>query len=138
MGSNADVKAVESGARAAELVREALALLEAAGPSAAVFYAKLTLAEIDRDCLPGNATGAVPNALQGDAFAHAIGAMAAIVECTVQREGQQCVDAIAQAMEDHGREIAPQHMGAALLLDHWAGIVRKQGGSAELPGRRDN
>lgn len=137
MGRKAEVKAAESRARAIELMREALPLLEAAGASTAAFHVKLALAELER--LPGDcADVAVYQELQGDAFAQAIGAMAAIVECTAQREGPRCVDAIAQAMEDHSRQIAGQHMGAALLLDHWAGIVRERGNSAETVGRRDN
>ena len=138
MGSKAKVEAAESRARAAELVREALTLLEAAGASAAVFHIKLALAELER-CPEADDGGAIVSRdFQGDAFAHAIGAMAAIVECTAQSEGAMCVEAIAKAMEDHGREIAPQRMGVALLLDHWAGIVRERGRVTVMAGRRDN
>lgn len=137
MGRKAEVKAAESRARAAELMREALALLEEASVSTAVFYLKLGLAELELGPLECDTDVHVRHEVQGDAFAHAVGAMAAIVEGTAKREGKQYVDAIAKAMEDRGREIASQHMGAALLLDHWAGIVRERG-SLETVGRRDH
>lgn len=121
---------------ARELVREALGMPDIASDAAATYHLRSVLALLDPEPCKGDKRAG--NALPGDAIAHAIGVMAAISERAVREESARCVKAIALEMETCGLDIARHDMGAALLLDRWAAIIRDRGSVAEPGPRRDN
>lgn len=137
MRRNAGVKASGSRQRAAELVREALSLLDD-DEGAALHHVQAALAVLEDGMPPYQGNQPANIEVRGGAFARAIGMMAAIVERAAKDDGPHCVNAIARAMEDYGQGIASQDLSAALLLDQWARIVRDQAGLVEPVGRRDN
>ncbi|CCW16954.1 hypothetical protein EBBID32_12930 [Sphingobium indicum BiD32] len=121
---------------ARELVREVLAMPDIASDAVAIYHLRSALALLDTEPCKGDHRGG--NALPGDAFAHAIGVMAAVSERAVREESTNCVIAIARAMEVRSLDIAQHDMGAALLLDRWAAIIRDRRNDSEPRPRRDN
>lgn len=107
-----------------------------ASDAVAIYHLRSVLALLDAEPCKGDRGSG--NSQPGDAFAHAIGVMAAISERAVREESTRCVKAIALEMETQGLDIARHDMGAALLLDRWAAIIRDRGSATEAGPRRDN
>lgn len=137
MQRKAEVGCSGSRERAADLVREALALLDKDADVAAN-HVKATLAALEGGGTGGSGTAASRGAMDGGAFGRAIGRMAAIVDWAARSGQPHRASAIAQAMEDESHEIAPRDLSTALLLSEWAVIVREQCGLLPPFGRRDN